>query len=246
MSILERLGLYATRPDGRARAEIETDIRDELEMHVAERAAAIAATGVTEEDARHQAEALFGSVDTVYARCRATQLGERIMLQRINFAILLLALVALAGVVWRAEQVTTDRDAAFADLQERIASLQDDVRDVPPLQPVLAGTASGQLVRVPMVGQLGSLPRRASPSAKVYVLGKVDRPGSVEWHNRLTLLMALAECGGASEFASLSKVRIIRNKRVVREVNVTEIMRTGKGDIELEKGDRVHVPESFF
>lgn len=47
-------------------------------------------------------------------------------------------------------------------------------------------------------------------SYKVSVLGEVRQPGRFEFHNRVSVMDALAQAGGLTEFASSSKIAIFR------------------------------------
>jgi len=84
----------------------------------------------------------------------------------------------------------------------------------------------------------------------VYVTGQVKRPGPVELQGPLTVSEAIVLAGGFTDFAARGKVRIIRSeassKKIIR-VNVKRVM-AGKRekDVQLQPGDVIEVPQSFF
>ncbi len=86
---------------------------------------------------------------------------------------------------------------------------------------------------------------------RVYVLGRVARPGLYPWKNSTTVLEAINRAGGQQERGTLSKVYIIRAnpdapdkpQRIV--VNLLKLIDKGdtSQDIALQPGDTVYVPE---
>ena len=90
--------------------------------------------------------------------------------------------------------------------------------------------------------------RAAVPS--VYVLGQVLRPGAIPLVGDLKVVQALAMAGGFTPFASPSRVTVIREegaKRVMLAVDVNAILKgEAAQDVELQVGDVIHVPETFF
>lgn len=86
----------------------------------------------------------------------------------------------------------------------------------------------------------------------IYVFGQVKRAGAlkVKKSNIPTLLQAIAQAGGFSERASKSKVLIKRIDKDGEEqkikVNVKDIIKGKKKDIQLLENDVVYVPETIF
>jgi len=86
----------------------------------------------------------------------------------------------------------------------------------------------------------------------VYVFGQVRNPGAlnVKKSNIPTLLQAIAQAGGFSERASKGGVLIKRidkdGEEIQIKVNVKEIIKGKKKDIQLEEDDVVYVPETIF
>ena len=84
-------------------------------------------------------------------------------------------------------------------------------------------------------------------SYTVSVLGEVRNPGRFEFQNRATVLDALAEAGGLTEFASSDEILILRNepegiRRIVFDYE--ELMDDPRRNVELSifPGDTVLVP----
>jgi len=86
----------------------------------------------------------------------------------------------------------------------------------------------------------------------IYVFGQVRRPGAlnVKKLNIPTLLQVIAQAGGFSERASKRRVIIKRTDKDGKEqeikVNVKDIIKGKKKDIQLKENDVVYVPETIF
>lgn len=86
----------------------------------------------------------------------------------------------------------------------------------------------------------------------IYVFGQVKKPGalSVKKLNIPTLLQAIAQAGGFSERASRGSVLIKRIDKDGKEqeikVNVKDIIKGKKKDIQLKENDVIYVPETIF
>ena len=86
----------------------------------------------------------------------------------------------------------------------------------------------------------------------IYVFGQVRRPGAlnVKKLNKPTLLQAIAQAGGFSERVSKRGVLIKRIDKDGKEqeikVNVKDIIKGKKRDIQLKENDVVYVPETIF
>ncbi len=81
-------------------------------------------------------------------------------------------------------------------------------------------------------------------SVRVYVVGDVERPGAYDVSSLSTPLNALYAAGGPTAHGSLRTVRQFHGKRLVREVDLYELMLQGvRSDAErLEPGDTILVP----
>ena len=120
MSWLESLGLFARAPDLREPAAIEADIAEELEFHLSERARAFEHEGHAPKAARALAEQSFGPRAPIERQCRRIQMGERIMLQRINLVLVLVLLAALVSLGWRFSASQRELRAAVDSLSQAL------------------------------------------------------------------------------------------------------------------------------
>lgn len=85
---------------------------------------------------------------------------------------------------------------------------------------------------------------RSSLARNVYVLGAVGAPSVVPYSDRLSLLGALATCGGTLPYAHNSQVAIIRGSLVDPKIATVDYgaIRKGKAaDVVLQEGDIVYV-----
>lgn len=89
-------------------------------------------------------------------------------------------------------------------------------------------------------------------AGKIFIIGQVQEPGEYTLGtDRLSLMEAIGLAGGFTRIAARSKVRVVRQtgegeKTLVVNVQaITERGRQGQ-DVELQAGDVVVVPESFF
>jgi len=92
-----------------------------------------------------------------------------------------------------------------------------------------------------VVGQIG----------KIYVLGKVQRPGAYELKKGLTTVEAIALAGGFTDTAAPNGTKLIRiedGKKTVIAIPVGSLLSGGGrlSDIPLQENDTIVVPESFF
>ncbi len=82
-------------------------------------------------------------------------------------------------------------------------------------------------------------------SRKVYLVGKVGRPGGVMLTGHETVLQVLAEAGGPSQFAKAQKMYVLRTvgdhqKRI--PFNYKKVLSGAEPDVELDVGDVIVVP----
>ncbi len=81
---------------------------------------------------------------------------------------------------------------------------------------------------------------------KISVLGDVRHPGNYDFRENLKLLEAISLAGGFSETAKISSVSILRkegDKTKFIAVNVDEILKGKKADIELKVDDTIYLPK---
>ncbi|MFC4308001.1 polysaccharide biosynthesis/export family protein [Steroidobacter flavus] len=83
---------------------------------------------------------------------------------------------------------------------------------------------------------------------RIYVLGKVNRPGEFTFSRPLDVMQALSMAGGATSFASLDDIQILRRdtsgKQTARRFRYSEVERgrSLEQNILLKSGDTVVVP----
>lgn len=78
---------------------------------------------------------------------------------------------------------------------------------------------------------------------KVYILGKVSKPGAIPLQGPMTILQALSISGGFDRFADLDEIKILRGK-TIREVNYNDLIRGEnlKSNYKLQANDTILVP----
>lgn len=182
----ESLGLFWRAPDPRPKREIDGDIEEELAFHLAERERGNRAAGMSAAEARADAERRFGDFERIRGECRRVQMGERIVLQRLNFVLLLVLAGGVVFFAWQSYAAQRDsRDliesmrVEFAQLNAALAERsavgdgaasagagsQDE--STGPGRPSLATDASGlsgsDALLVQKLGQVGSGARSAPP-----------------------------------------------------------------------------------
>jgi Bacterial Ig-like domain len=111
MSKLPSIAAQLPTADRRSIRDVEQEIRDELEVHLAMRTDELRQRGLPPAEARAAAVARFGDVERIRRACRKALLGERIMLQRLQvalIAVLLLAVIVLAYQVYSTQRTMAD------------------------------------------------------------------------------------------------------------------------------------------
>ena len=97
-------------------------------------------------------------------------------------------------------------------------------------------------------------------SRKIYVLGEVKQPGSYPYEEDMTVIAAIARAGGVGELADLKKAVVTRDeesgwlekegKDVTNQkrltVNVEDIRRGRKSDVNILPGDIIFIPKVWF
>ena len=89
-------------------------------------------------------------------------------------------------------------------------------------------------------------------TVKIYVFGQVRNPGALDVRkSRIpTLLQAIAQAGGFGDRASKSRVIIKRKdetgKEIKQEINVKDVIKGKKKDVQLLENDIVFIPETVF
>ena len=141
MSMFETLTAYLRPPDGRPMKQIEREIVDELRFHLEMRIEDNVAAGMSREAARADAQGRFGDFRRIHQTCRRIQLGERIMLQRIQVAMTAILLVVVVVMAVGFYQRQSQYDAAILGLHRSIERMQTGLAGVlDSVQPVVAST----------------------------------------------------------------------------------------------------------
>lgn len=88
---------------------------------------------------------------------------------------------------------------------------------------------------------------KAIQSYRVYVLGKVQKPGGINVEKAVTVLQALALAGGFQDYAKEDEMKVIRslgNKNIVLDFKYGDVVQNKKPEqnILLRSGDVVVVP----
>jgi polysaccharide export outer membrane protein len=87
--------------------------------------------------------------------------------------------------------------------------------------------------------------------SKIYVEGEVNSPGVYDFQEGLTALNACIMAGGFTKFAAPNRTTIIRKSddkgEIVKlKVNLKDVKRGKHPDVELQPGDRIHIPETWL
>jgi polysaccharide export outer membrane protein len=112
--------------------------------------------------------------------------------------------------VWREPEVSVSGVAVRSDGKISLPLVKEiSVANLTPaeLEQVLAQRFS-QFINNPVVTVITS----EIHSQKVFLIGGVGRPGSLELRTPMTILQVLAEAGGLTEFAKRRKIYVLRKK----------------------------------
>ena len=90
-------------------------------------------------------------------------------------------------------------------------------------------------------------------SQQVRVVGATEKPASLPYRANMTLLDAMIEVGGLSEFAAGDRARLVRQdkatgKQTEYDLKIARLIRKGdtKANVRLEPGDVIIIPEGAF
>lgn len=121
--------------DSRSIGQIEQEIVDELDFHLAMRAEENTRHGMSPDAARDAALMQFGDVAKIQQRCRRALLGERIMWQRVQTALSILLLVAVALLAAQLYSGQRANQAALADITNSLKQLKQPLGTEPLANP---------------------------------------------------------------------------------------------------------------
>jgi len=88
-------------------------------------------------------------------------------------------------------------------------------------------------------------PEAPAEPARVSIGGDVKSPQLLSYSPDLTVLRAINAAGGFTEYASPSKVKLLRHGQAI-EVDVKAIRKNPSLDIPLQPGDSIEVPRTWF
>jgi protein involved in polysaccharide export with SLBB domain len=86
---------------------------------------------------------------------------------------------------------------------------------------------------------------------EVSVLGQVNKAGSLDFRDGLTIVQAVSEAGGLTDFAAPKRVKLTRrtgngDETITFEVSLSAIIEGRAEDLVLRPGDIVFVPETWI
>ncbi|CCK78942.1 SLBB domain-containing protein [Desulfobacula toluolica] len=102
---------------------------------------------------------------------------------------------------------------------------------------------SGDTIYIPLGTKLDQA------ATKVYVQGKVKKPGVFDYQPGLTALAACIMAGGFDKFSAPNRAKVIRKTPDGQEtikLDLEKVIAGDLADLPLKPGDRIHVPESWL
>ena len=88
---------------------------------------------------------------------------------------------------------------------------------------------------------------------QIRIVGATEKPASLPFRANMTLLDAMIEVGGLSQYAAGDKARLIRHDRATGEqteynLKISRLLKKGdtKANVSLQPGDVIIIPESMF
>jgi polysaccharide export outer membrane protein len=90
-------------------------------------------------------------------------------------------------------------------------------------------------------------------SQSIRIVGATEKPASLPYRANMTLLDAMIEVGGLSQYAAGNKARLVRHDRVSGtqkeyDLKIANLLKKGdtSANVKLEPGDVIIIPESMF
>jgi polysaccharide export outer membrane protein len=90
-------------------------------------------------------------------------------------------------------------------------------------------------------------------SQQIRIVGATEKPASLPYRANMTLLDAMIEVGGLSEFAAGDRARLVRHDKVTGkqkeyDLKIARLIKRGdtKANVRLEPGDVIIIPETMF
>ncbi len=205
--------------DPRSSEQIQREVEDEFDFHLAALEAELIQSGTSLAEARNAARVRFGNADKYRYQCTRIALEERIMLQRINAVLMVIVLLAVIGV--SVQMYLTQRHNSLA-----LQAIVDDIADM-------------------KVEALADTGESAESAGVVFIDGNVPRPGvyQIPKGGILNLNHLLSAVGGFENIPV--HISVMReqgdNQECVFEKTVTELSDLWKLNVSLQDGDYVSV-----
>jgi polysaccharide export outer membrane protein len=90
-------------------------------------------------------------------------------------------------------------------------------------------------------------------SQQIRIVGATEKPASLPYRANMTLLDAMIEVGGLSEFAAGDRARLVRHDKATGkqreyDLKISRLIKRGdtKANVRLEPGDVIIIPETMF
>jgi polysaccharide export outer membrane protein len=88
---------------------------------------------------------------------------------------------------------------------------------------------------------------------QIRVVGATEKPASLPYRANMTLLDAMIEVGGLSQYAAGDKARLVRQdkasgQQVEYDLKIARLLKKGdtRANVRLQPGDVIIIPESMF
>jgi len=86
-------------------------------------------------------------------------------------------------------------------------------------------------------------------SKKIYIFGEINRPGTVQYEENMTILQAILIAGGFTKSADKGKIYITRNVNGVEKrisLSVDNLTKLDDVKFKMLPGDVIYIPETIF
>ena len=144
---------FSGPPERRSDSQIDSDLDDEFAFHLEMKTRELMNDGYESEAAGGLARASFGNIEQIKTRCKRIALEERIMLQRVNFVMMIVVVLMVVGVGVQVMITQRYNTLALMDITAQIAKMRLDA----------AAEAKDR--------------GWAAPQGNVFLEGAVSRPG---------------------------------------------------------------------
>jgi len=176
------------RLDARSDEEVARDVEDEFAFHIGESEREFAGQGMQQDDASRAARERFGDAARYRRECERIARKERIVLQKINFVLMLIILIVV--IVAAVQMIITQRYNTLA-----IQAINSQLVDMK-MQREAEERSESRHVGV------------------VYIGGSIKRPGVYQLPSagRLTLAQLVTAAGGGVDIGPDSTITITRGE----------------------------------